>query len=260
MYGLYYVHSLSHKAALALLEEQTRDWLARPARMETMSFGRWRQAQALCLQYYRRKLRTPKKPESLRQMKTAFPMTEMRLKLLCLPETFKSPVVLGIGWGLPSDTLGEILGCPPWLVERRLAKARKRLARAPEGSAEAQPEQEGENPRPRGPEERPCPERAGEGAVKAQAPKGQVSRGQVPGDGAEAVDEEIRGAVWGIRPPEGSLPRAFDRLLLEREERGFAGKQRLIRWKRQLDRMIPWIALLILLFLLGAFWYAGQGR
>lgn len=65
--------------------------------------------------------------------------------------------------------------------------------------------------------------------------------------------QEIRAVLDGVRPPESELSGIFDCLAVDAEEKGYRSKRRLNRWKRNLDRIVPYISLAILLLLLLVF-------
>lgn len=65
--------------------------------------------------------------------------------------------------------------------------------------------------------------------------------------------EEIKAVLNNVRLPESKLDDIFDRIIVDASEKGYSGKRRLNRWKRNLDRIITYIAAVFLILLLFAF-------
>ena len=199
LYLLFFTHTASHQETVKLLSEQIGDWLTSTRLFTDARHNQtalWRQADLLCLQFYHRKLRKKPNPESLRKTRIFFSMTDALIRILRLPDSLKTPLVLCMPLGLSTESAGKILRKQPSRMHARLKKAQTLL---------------------------------------------------------DLDGQTIKTALRSLKPPAAVLKQVFDRVLTDAADPHFKGKQRLLRIKRRMDRMVPFAALLILFFMLFAY-------
>lgn len=106
---------------------------------------------------------------------------------------------------------------------------------------------------------------AQEAAAVTGGPPARVDRLAARGLQKCKLTQERAAQALSSIAPSGSGPQAvWDNFLVERSERGFAGRDRLRRFKRALDAAIPYIALGVVVFSVFAYytveygWFGGQ--
>lgn len=88
-----------------------------------------RELDALCMDFYNRKLRKPIKPEDLKKMRLPYEMTDTLVDILHLPPDCKTPFVCHISENHTIDEIAKITNHSKFYINFQLKRADKKLAK-----------------------------------------------------------------------------------------------------------------------------------